>query len=214
MKKIFIAFMLMLPILATAKNPVDAKYLKGGVPEENGIIVFRKSFSVPGKQTDQIYSTLYKYVSSDLVAPAIHDLRTRITSDGKEDGVIVAKIEEYMIFHNKFFSLDRTRFIYQLQASVKDNKVDLAISQISYYYNEDNEGKNGETYKAEEWISDAEAINKKGTKLYPHSGKFRIKTIDRVEEIFEKCMDAFENADSPKPVQQPAKKERKGVVEN
>ena len=53
------------------------------------------------------------------------------------------------------------------------------------------DGKNGVPYKAEEWITDKEAVNKKGTKLYPRSGKFRRLTIDRVEEIFQGFMDAF-----------------------
>jgi colicin import membrane protein len=192
MKRLLFALLLMLPILATAKGPVDAKYLKGGVPEENGIIVFRKSFSVPNMPTEKIYSTLYNYVNKAVIEPAIHEQRTRILSDGKEDGLIVAKVEEYMTFTHVFLNLDQTRFIYQLQAQVEGNKVKLSISQISYYYNEDREGKNGITYRAEEWISDAEAVNKKGTKLYPRSGKFRIKTIDRVNDIFQKCMDAFE----------------------
>jgi len=193
MKRLFFTFLLMLPLMAVAKEPLNAKYLKGGVPEENGVIVFRKSFSVPNMSTDKIYSIIYNYVNKVVIEPAIHEQRTRILSDGKEDGIIVARIEEYMTFgHVTFLSLDRTRFIYQLQAQVEGNKVKLAVSQISYYYNEDNEGKNGVTYKAEEWISDKEAINKKGTKLFPRSGKFRIKTIDRVGEIFEKCMDAFE----------------------
>ena len=38
MKRLLFAIMLMLPILAVAKEPLSAKYLKGGVPEENGII--------------------------------------------------------------------------------------------------------------------------------------------------------------------------------
>lgn len=193
MKRLLFAIMLMLPILAVAKEPLNAKYLKGGVPEENGIIVFRKSFSVPNMSTDAIYNTLYNYISKSIVEPAIHEKRTRILSDGKADGLIVAKVEEYMTFgHVTFIKLDRTRFIYQLQAQIEGNKVNLAISQISYYYNEDHEGLRGEYYKAEEWISDKEAINKKGTRLYPRSGKFRIKTIDRVEDIFKNCMDAFE----------------------
>jgi colicin import membrane protein len=192
MKKLFLAFLLIMPILAAAKGPVNAKYLKGGVPEENGVIVFRKSFTVPSMSTEKIYSTLYNFVKNAVIEPAIHELRTRILSDGKEDGIIVAKVEEYMTFSHVFLNLDRTRFIYQLQAQVEGNKVKLAISQISYYYNEDREGKNGINYKGEEWITDKEAVNKKGTKLYPRSGKFRIKTIDRVEEIFENCMNAFE----------------------
>lgn len=194
MRKSILALLLMLPLLTTAKNPVSAKYLKGGVPEENGIIVFRKSFSVPSMTTDKIYSTLHNYINKVVIEPAIHEQRTRILSDVKEDGIIVARVEEYMTFSHVFLNLDRTRFIYQLQAQVEGNKVNLAISQISYYYNEDREGNNGITYKAEEWISDAEAINKKGTKLYPRSGKFRIKTIDRVDDIFQNCMDAFEQS--------------------
>lgn len=201
MKKLFIALMLMLPLLTTAKNPVSAKYLKGGVPEENGIIVFQKSFSVPSMTTEKIYTTLYNYINKVVIEPAIHEQRTRILSDGKEDGIIVARVEEYMTFRHVFLNLDRTRFIYQLLAQVEGNKINLKISQISYYYNEDREGNGGITYKAEEWISDAEALNKKGTKLYPRSGKFRIKTIDRVEDIFQNCMDAFEEG-------------RKNVVEN
>jgi hypothetical protein len=193
MKKIFLTLLFLLPIYATANSPVNDKYLKGGVPEENGIIIFRKSFSVPNMSSDMIYSTLYNYVTKVIIEPAIHEQRTRILSDGKEDGLIVAKVEEYMTFRHVFLNLDRTRFIYQLQAQVKGNKVNLAISQISYYYDEDSDGNGGITYKGEEWISDAEAVNKKGTKLYPRSGKFRIKTIDRVEEIFEGFMDAFEN---------------------
>lgn len=215
MKKLFLAFMLIFPLMAAAKSTVDSKYLKGAVPEENGVIVFRKSFSVPGMTKDQLNSTLYNYINNCLVAPAIHDLRTRIISDGKEDGMIVAKIEEYMVFKNRFLNLDRTRFIYQVQASVEGEKVKLAISQISYYYNEDSEGRNGVTYKGEQWITDAESINKKGTGLYPSTAKFRIKTIDRVEQIFEDCMDAFEIAATPQATEEaPAKKVRKGIVED
>jgi hypothetical protein len=213
MKKLFLALMLMLPMMAMAKGPVDAKYLKGGVPEENGVIVFRKSFSVPSMQKEQIYKTLSSYVKAVIVGPAIHDLRTRILSEDNEKGTIIAKVEEYMIFKNRFLALDRTRFRYQIEASAEGNKVNLAITQISYYYNENQEGKEGITYRGEEWITDKEAIKKDGTKLYPQSAKFRIKTIDRVEQIFEDCMDAFEVAANNPEGEKPAKKVRKGIVE-
>ena len=214
MKKLFLALMLMLPLMAVAKGPVDTKYLRGAVPEANGVIVFRKSFSVPGMSKEKIYSTLNFFIQNVVLEPAIHEHRTRIVSDGKEDGIIVAKVEEYMTFSHVFLNLDRTRFIYQLRASVEGEKVMLAISQISYYYNEDEQGLHGETYKGEEWITDAAAVNKKGTKLYPHCGKFRKKTIDRVEEIFEDCMDVFEDAATAPAEETPGKKVRKGIVED
>ena len=53
------------------------------------------------------------------------------------------------------------------------------------------DGKNGIPYKAEEWITDKVAVNKKGTKLYPRSGKFRRMTVDRVEEIFNGFVDVL-----------------------
>jgi len=40
------------------------------------------------------------------------------------------------------------------------------------------------TYKAEEWITDQYGLNKKKTKLARVSGKFRRKTIDRVDYLF------------------------------
>ena len=80
--------------------------------------------------------------------------------------------------------------------NVSGNKVNMTITQVSYYYNEDIDGTNGINYKAEEWITDEEALNKKQTKLLPRSGKFRVKTIDRVEEIFNAAMDAFDKQEA------------------
>ena len=104
----------------------------------------------------------------------------------------MARAEEYIVFKKKPLYLDRTRLRYQLSVNVSGNKVNMTLTQVSYYYNEDIDGTNGITYKAEEWITDEEALNKKQTKLLPKSGKFRIKTVDRVEEIFNAAMDAFE----------------------
>jgi len=190
MKKILFALLLCLPVLTFAKGD-DTKYLRGAVPEVNGIITFQTSINVPGKNQAQVYQAINQYIQNELVGKAIEGLRTRTISDGKEDGVIVARIEEYMIFKKKALNLDRTRFRYQLTATTTDGKVDLVLTQVSYYYNEDMNGENGETYKAEEWISDKEAINKKGTALYPRSGKFRRKTVDRVEEIFQGAKNAL-----------------------
>lgn len=172
----------------------DPKYLLGAVPEVDGIITFQKSFSVTDKSEQQIYDILSTHIKNTLVASAIQLPKseyTRVTSEEKEKGTVVARVDEYMTFTHVFLNLDRTRFRYQLIAEVKGQKVNLTITQISYYYNEDMDGKNGIHYKAEEWISDKEAVNKKGTRLYPRSGKFRRKTVDRVEEIFKGFMDAF-----------------------
>ena len=172
----------------------DPKYLLGAVPEVEGVVTFQKDFTVTDKNEQQIFDVLYAYINNSIIGNAIHDPKqpyTRIISNEKENGTIVARVEEYMIFQKTFLSFDRTRFRYLLSAIVKGQKVSLVLTQISYYYNEDMDGKNGVTYKAEEWITDKVAVNKKGTKLYPRSGKFRRMTVDRVEEIFNGFMDSF-----------------------
>ena len=172
----------------------DPKYLLGAVPEVDGIVTFQKSFTVTDKSEQQIYDILAAYVKNSLVGGAIHFPKseyTRIISEEKESGIIVARVDEYMTFSHVFLNLDRTRFRYLLSATVKGQKVNLVLTQISYYYNEDMDGNNGVHYKAEEWITDKLAVNKKGTRLYPRSGKFRRKTVDRVEEIFNGFVDVF-----------------------
>ncbi|MGN0234471.1 MAG: DUF4468 domain-containing protein [Bacteroidaceae bacterium] len=192
MKKVLLALFALLSMAAGAKSNVDSKYLAGGVPEENGMVIFRKSFRVPDKDQQEILTRIRSFVSDDLVGKGIEGLRTRMLSDGQDDALVVARVEEYLVFKSKPLYLDRTRFRYQVSARVTDDRVDMEISQISYYYGEQADGTKGETYKAEEWITDKEALAKGGQKLYPRSGKFRIKTIDRTEEIFAQAIDKFE----------------------
>lgn len=191
----------------------DPKYLLGAVPEVEGVVTFQKNFSVTDKSEQQIYDILLAYVKNSLVAGAIqfpNSDYTRIISEEKENGTVVARVDEYMTFSHLFLNLDRTRFRYLLNASVKGKKVSLVLTQISYYYNEDMDGKNGVPYKAEEWITDKVAVNKKGTKLYPRSGKFRRMTVDRVEAIFNGFMDALSTMEVEEQV---LTKKRKGIIE-
>ena len=190
---------MVLPIISMAQKD-DTKYLAGAVPEQNGIITFTQTFSVPGKTQADIYPVMQAYVKK-LVAEGRQDLRTRVVSD--ENNTIIANVEEIMTFKKRFLNWDHTYFRYLINAEcTPDAKVKMIITKISYYYMFDQEGNNGESYKAEEWISDKEALNKAQTKLLPRSGKFRRKTIDRVEEIFANAREAFEE---PAPVQ-PVKK--------
>lgn len=183
MKKLLIAIICLLPFVASANE--QEKYMKGAVPEVDGVVVFTTTVDVQSLTKEQAIQRAADYMQKKLMEPAIHQDYTRMLSDGKADGVVVARVEEYMVFRNVFLNLDRTRFRYMITAEYKNGQMELKLTQISYYYNEDQEGDHGINYKAEEWITDKLAINKKGTKLYPRSGKFRRKTIDRVEAIFE-----------------------------
>ena len=60
--------------------------------------------------------------------------------------------------------------------------MDLTLSRINYSYEENRPS--GFKANAKELISDKASLNKTGTKLQRMNAKFRIKTVDRVHEIF------------------------------
>lgn len=196
MKKLLIIIIAMaLPIVAmqAREKRDDSKYLaSGAVPTDaNGIVVWHQAFAAPGHSAAAIFEKMKSYLDG-IEKAAIHDHRTNFIEANMETGVIVLRCEEWMVFKHKPLNLDRTRFRYHFQVQCADGRCDMTITQVSYYYEEDLEGNNGKTYKAEEWITDREAINKKGNKLLPYSGKFRRKTIDRVEALFDGARNAFE----------------------
>ena len=210
MKKILLMLALCLPMTAPAKEKRDdTPYLKGAVPEVNGIVTFSKSFKVPGKSKQQIYNVLQPWVrglvEGSIGAPGNYARTMQDTPD-----TIAARICEWQVYKQKVLNLDRSRFRYTLSVIIEDGRVQLKQTNLSYYYGEDMEGEKGQIYRAEEWINDSHALNKAQTKLLPQSGKFRRKTVDRAHELFEAAMDAFEQKEAPAA---PVVKSRKGVVE-
>ncbi len=212
MKKILLCMMLLVAIGATAgKKRDDSKYLKGAVPEVNGMVTFTKTFSVPGKSEAEIRAAMNQFVENlvDKSIPAPGNYARMMEEEGSQN--ITARVCEWLVFTKKAFNLDRARFRYQIRVNTTGQRITLTVSHITYYYNEDMETQNGQIFKAEEWISDKEALNKAQTKLYPISGKFRRKTVDRMEELFDAAMDAFEEKEPQKV--EPVKPKRKSVVE-
>lgn len=180
-----------------AKDKDDSKYLAGAVPEVNGQVVFQQTFAVKGKNKQQIYDTMKAFATA-MTKEEIQMKQTRFTYDDEATGTMLIRFEEWMEFKKKPLCWDRTRFNYVLKIECSDEKCHMEISKISYYYEEDMDGYNGKTYTAEEWISDDSALNKSKTKLLWGSAKFRRKTVDRVEQIFNNARNAFET-----PVKQP-----------
>ena len=170
MKQLLFTLLFCLPLFVFAKND-DSKYLAGAVPEVNGQVLFQQTFAVKDKSKDEIYQVMNAFVKR-MTQEENQLKRTRITAEDPATGTITARFEEWLVFKKKILYLDRTRFNYLLNVTCSDGKCKMVITQISYYYREDMNGENGDTYKAEEWISDKEAINKAGTKLYPISGKY------------------------------------------
>lgn len=161
-------------------NPEDnPKYLAGAVPEDNGNVVFSLNEDLPGMDASEIYDKLYSAISS--ITTDANQTNSRIALVNKEKHIIAAKCIEWLVFSNNFLSLDRTEFSYTIIAECDNNKAKVTISRINYNYEQGRV--TGFKDSAEKLISDKESINSKG-KMNRLNAKFRIKTVDRVNEIF------------------------------
>lgn len=163
------------------KTNVDLKYLKGAVPEVNGQVVFSKHINVPGKTASQIYDIMLQYMQR--LTKTSNQIESQISTSDAQKHEIVGIYQEWLVFKNTALSLDRTRFFYALRAQCSDGAVDIEMMRIRYLYEEE---RTPQRMSAEEWITDKESVNKKNTKLLPMSGKFRRKTIDRKDYLFNK----------------------------
>jgi len=162
-------------------NP-DAKYLRGAVPEVDGKVVFSKRIEAPGKSADQVYAIVLQYMQKMLKEKNQLEHSAIVTEDATQH-TVAAGYEEWLVFRSSAIVLDRTRLYYALKAECGDGYADIELSHIRYLYEE---SRSPLRLTAEEWISDDAAVNKKNTRLYPRSGKFRRKTIDRKDFLFNK----------------------------
>lgn len=219
MKKLIIAILACLPMMGMAQDNVweipdnqpqkevkakkqkvakpqkheDPKYLAGAVPEVDGKVVFTLDKDVPGMSAEDIYQKVYGVLQQVVDESKSKDLtpESRIAAVNKSEHTIAARINEWLVFANKFLSLDRTEFNYTLVAQATNGHVKVTMERLSYAYEVGRDSNSGLKVKAEEWISDDAALNKKGTKLLNGCAKFRRKTIDRKDNIFSRICNAL-----------------------
>lgn len=194
MKKLLIAAMMILPIgmmaqntwempeqTTTANNP-DQKYLAGAVPVVDGKVVFHTVVDAPGKSARQVWSIVREYLQQMTKEPNQFE-QSRIVVDDSVKYEVCGSYQEWLVFKSTALVLDRTRMYYNLIVKCDNGKADITMTRIYYLYEEE---RAPQTFKAEEWITDEEGLNKKKNKLSRVSGKFRRKTIDRKDYLFEK----------------------------
>lgn len=189
MKKLLIMMMALLPMAAMAQDNSwektqydngDAKYLEGAVPEVNGRVIFSTTIKAPGKTAQQIYDLLLEDMTK-ITKEENQFEQSHIAYENAEEKHIVGNYQEWLVFKNKPLSLDRTRLLYNIIADCRDGEATIQMLRIVYIYDEE---RDMQTYKAEEWITDKYGLNKKKTKVARVSGKFRRKTIDRKDYLF------------------------------
>lgn len=183
MKKLLLMLLLCLPLLASAQT--EPKYLSGAVTMNEGKVSFQKEFQAPSLSKQEIYDVLLKW-GQQRFQPE-DDFHARVLYTNETEGSIAIGGEEYLVFSSTALSLDRTRIYYQLYLECQDGRVNIEMTRIRYWYDENRDG--GQHYKAEEWINDKMALNKSQTKLAPICGKFRRETIDLKDELFKQIHD-------------------------
>ena len=162
-------------------SKVDPKYLRGAVPLVDGKVVFSKTIDAPGKSAKEVFDIVRNYMKK--LTKEQNQIESRLVIDDPQKCEVAGSYEEWLVFKSAAIYLDQTRIHYVLSAKCEQGKAEVTMSRIRYLYDEYRRPQN---YKAEDWITDDAAVNKKNTRLYPNSGKFRRKTIDRKDFIFNK----------------------------
>lgn len=176
--------------LYTQKADMSEYAKAGAVPEVNGKVVFTKEINVAGKSKEELYTVLSSFAALRFSAGSARGNwrepnfftnldYAQVKEADKETGRIVAQGAEEMVFSNKALSKDYTHVFYLFTAEAAAGKVKLTMNNIAFVYVGSQET---ERIPAEDWITDKEALNKKG-ELRRISGKFRVKTIDLFDEL-------------------------------
>ena len=160
------------------KPETDIRYMAGAVPEVNGKVVLTRIVEVPAGLTQQ---EVMNRVDAWLV---------RCTKDERmhynqrlpkaADNELQHSYSMELTFSKSFLAHDFAELAYVLAVRYEGGQLIMEMSHINYKYNENNKLNK---YTAEEMIVDKYALNKKKTKLIFGFKKFRMKTIDLLDEL-------------------------------
>lgn len=171
------------------KAQLDKKYMvENAVPVVDGKVEWVLELDVPGSTAQSNYDKLLAFLT-DFVKENNQLENSSVSVVNKQEHKIAASIREWLVFNSNFISIDRTQFQYTILAECYDNHVKVTLCRIKYYYDE--RPNKTTLYAAEELIIDKEAMNKARTKLVRPGAKFRRKTIDRKDEVFNRIKDCL-----------------------
>lgn len=183
-KYIFSLLAALVSLTVWAKEDIDPKYAEGAVPvNENGSVYFNQTIDIPSDLSqDECYKMILSWAKGRFSQPLA--LEGRIISENADSHRFVFHVKQILTFKRTAMVADESEIEYNFSVAITDNKVSATMTDIKYHYEENREG-GGQSFTAEEWITDDEAYNAKHTKFYKKVGKFRIKTIDMKDRLFE-----------------------------
>ena len=172
MKRFCLSICLILGLTASWAQ-VETRYGKGNVTVVNGRVLFQETIATTLDQATA-FERITQWARQRFCKPNV--IVSKITSNDATNHTISLTAEEYIVFTNRFFVLDRTRINYWVEIQCNEESTTIKLTRINYWYEEEREG--GLKFSAEEFITDEHAFNKNGTKMIKSQGKFRKGTID------------------------------------
>lgn len=170
-----------------AANP-DAKYL-APIPEENGKVYLLREVQLPASMNaEEAFNKLKFWYNRCMQDSRIINLIEIPTTSAL---TLQNQVIQTITFSSGLLALDETEMTYVLTVSLQGEKVQIKMSHISYKYNGENRDRKMLRYTAEDHIADGIVLNKKRTKIYPGYKKFRVKTVDLIDEYEASLKNAF-----------------------
>ena len=160
------------------KPETDSKYMAGAVPEVNGKVVLSRTVEVPaGLTLQEVMNRVDAWLVRCTKDERMHyNQRLPQTADNE----LQHSYSMELTFSKSFLAHDFAELAYVLAVRYDGGQIIMEMSHINYKYNENNKLNK---YTAEEMIIDKYALNKKKTKLIFGFKKFRMKTIDLLDEL-------------------------------
>ena len=160
------------------KTETDSRYMAGAVPEVNGKVVLTRTVAIPA---DLSVQEVMNRVDSWLIR-CTKDERMHFNQRLPKiaDNELQHAYSLELTFSKSFLAHDFAEIAYVLAVRFDGGQLIMEMSHINYKYNENNKLNK---YTAEEMIIDKYALNKKKTKLVFGFKKFRMKTIDLLDEL-------------------------------
>lgn len=159
---------------------VEPQYQAGTVSVVNGKVAFDEFIPAEGMTVAEVEEKVNNWITRRYVEPTVISAKRY---ESEQPNTAIVKGEEYIVFKNTFLVLSRARIYYYLTITAQDGGCRFNMSRITYWY-DDEDDKGGIHMKAENWITDEMAFDKKGG-LKKFEGKFRRKTIDLKNQLIE-----------------------------
>lgn len=193
MRKLIFALLLFVSVAAFAQNDAGMeKYLaEGAVPVVDGKVLFKGEVKFAQELPAERVGAIAKQWVDDYLTEATLPNNKLLNVTGSSVEFAGSKD---IVFSSNAFSYDKARMMYVMKINFAPDGCTMELGNIRYSYND---GVSNMAIYAEDYITDANAVNKKRTRLLPVTGKFRRKTLDEVGEIFNSFSQAFRYVAQP-----------------